>query len=173
MHNIDIGYASYIAYHERNGGIILGYNDRKSQFDCDCEKQKHVHELQGSVRIAEPKEDPHNHRFCTVTGEAIYCGDSHIHEVCFRTDNFNDHFHEFKGKTGPAIRVGDRHVHFIEDVTTENDGHRHRFEAATLIENPIGKDYKDKDKDDEYHKKNEYDDYFNRESGYNNRYNKK
>ena len=147
----------------------MGYNDRKNQFGCNHEEQKHVHELQGSVRIAEPKEDPHNHRFCTVTGEAINCGDSHIHEVCFRTDNFNDHFHEFKGKTGPAIRVGDRHVHFIEDVTTENDGHRHRFEAATLIENPIGKDYKD----DECHKKTEYNDYFSRESGYNNRYNKR
>lgn len=103
-----------------------------------CEEQRHVHELQGSVRVAEPVEDPHNHRFCTVTCEAIPCDGSHVHEVMFLTDFFDDHFHEFKGKTGPAVMVGNRHVHFIDSCTSVNDGHRHDFEAATMIENPIG-----------------------------------
>jgi hypothetical protein len=109
------------------------------------EEQKHVHELQGSVKIAEPMEDPHNHRFCTVTCEAIPCDGSHVHEVEFRTDFFEDHFHEFKGKTGPAVMVGKRHVHFIDSCTSVNDGHRHEFEAATLIENPIGMECRHED----------------------------
>lgn len=106
-------------------------------------EQRHVHELQGSVKIAEEGEDPHNHRFCTVTGEAIpYGTDDHVHEVCFCTDFFNEHYHEFKGKTGCAIPVGNRHVHYIDSITTVNDGHRHEFEAATMINNPIGKEHR-------------------------------
>ncbi len=104
-----------------------------------CE-QRHVHEIQGSVMIAEAGEDPHNHRFATVSGEAIGTGIDHYHEVKFRTDFFEDHFHEFCGVTSPAILVGDRHVHFLESVTTENDGHTHNFRFATLIDNPIGFD---------------------------------
>ena len=105
-------------------------------------KQKHVHELQGTVKVAD-EDDPHTHRFCTVTEEAIPIGEGdHVHEVCFRTDFFDNHYHEFKGRTGPAIKVGDRHVHYIESVTTENDDHRHAFEAATLINDPIKKDHK-------------------------------
>lgn len=100
--------------------------------------QTHVHEIQGSVEISEPNTDPHNHRFATVSGEAIYEGADHYHEVTFRTDFYEDHFHEYTGKTSCVIPVGDRHVHFLENVTTENDGHRHRFRFATLIDNPIG-----------------------------------
>jgi hypothetical protein len=33
-------------------------------------EQTLVHEVQGSVKKAEREEDPHNHRFATVTGEA-------------------------------------------------------------------------------------------------------
>ena len=63
-------------------------------------QQHHVHEVQGSVKIAEPIDDPHNHRFATVSGEAIPTrnGD-HVHEVVFRTDFYEEHFHEFCGKT--------------------------------------------------------------------------
>jgi len=107
---------------------------------CPIEKeQEHVHEIQGSVQIAEPKEDPHNHRFATVSGEAKYisCND-HFHEVKFRTDFYEEHFHEFCGRTGGAIKVGDRHVHFLESMTTENDGHFHEFRFSTFIDNPIG-----------------------------------
>ncbi len=116
---------------------------RAEEKDCRGE-QSHVHELQGSVMIAEREEDPHNHRFCTVTGEVIPSGaDDHCHEVCFRTDFFDDHFHEFKGKTGCAIPVGGgRHVHFIDSITSVEDGHRHAFKAATLIENPIGEEHR-------------------------------
>ncbi|MDF2943881.1 MAG: hypothetical protein K0S01_2739 [Herbinix sp.] len=122
----------------RNNYPETGYRPSFESTPCP-EEQRHVHELVGSVKIAEEEDDPHNHRFATVTGEAIPYGDhDHVHEVVFRTDFFEDHFHEFRGKTGCAIPVGDRHVHFIESVTTVNDGHRHNFEAATLINDPIG-----------------------------------
>lgn len=119
--------------------------NRNNSHNCNCEPnyntQKHVHEVQGSVEIAEREEDPHNHRFATVSGEAIPCGNNdHVHEVKFRTDFFDEHFHEFCGRTSGAIAVGDRHVHFIESVTTENDGHKHKFRLGTFIEDPISKD---------------------------------
>ena len=41
----------------------------------------HTHEVLGSVEIAEPQEDPHNHRFATVSSQAIPCGN-------------NDHYHK-------------------------------------------------------------------------------
>ena len=110
-----------------------------TRWNCD-EKQRHVHEVLGSVEIAEAQEDPHNHRFATVSGEAIPVGTDHYHEVKFRTDFYEDHFHEFCGRTTCAIEVGDRHVHFLESVTSENDGHRHNFRAATLINDPIGQE---------------------------------
>jgi len=116
------------------------YEDRYCCHPCP-EEQTHVHEIQGSVMIAEEREDPHNHRFATVSGEVIRTGpnpNDHIHEVCFRTDFYEDHFHEFRGRTCTAIPVGDRHVHFLESKTTENDGHRHEFRFATLIQDPIG-----------------------------------
>ncbi|WP_330398386.1 YmaF family protein [Anaerocolumna aminovalerica] len=117
---------------------------RERERECEREnEQRHVHEVQGSVFIAEPEEEPHNHRFATVSGEAIPCGEhDHVHEVKFRTDFFNDHFHEFCGKTGGAIRVGDRHVHFLKDFTTVVDGHRHEFRFNTFIDNPIGEEHK-------------------------------
>lgn len=106
---------------------------------CNSPEQRHVHEVLGSVMIAEPQEDPHNHRFATVSGEAIQMGNSHVHEVEFRTDFYEDHFHTFRGNSGIAIEVGDgRHVHFVHSQTTIIDGHRHEFRVATLINNPIG-----------------------------------
>lgn len=102
------------------------------------EEQKHVHEIQGSVEIAGRQGDPHNHRFATVSGEAIPFGTDHCHEVLFRTDFYEDHFHEFCGKTSGAIQLGNRHVHCLESVTTENDGHRHQFRVVSLINDPIG-----------------------------------
>lgn len=124
----------------------MGYRerDRENNYQnagrmVDC----HNHELQGSVKTAD-QDDPHQHRFCTVTGEAIPNGDvDHVHDVAFMTDTFDNHHHEFRGRTGCMIPVGDgRHVHFIDSVTSVEDGHRHRFEAATLIENPTGMEHK-------------------------------
>ncbi len=115
-------------------------NRQNKSNECYRNSQKHVHEVLGSVEIAEREEDPHNHRFATVSGEAIPCGGDHFHEVKFRTDFYENHFHEFCGKTSGAIPVGDRHVHFLESVTTENDGHRHEFRVGTLIDNPIGEE---------------------------------
>ena len=34
---------------------------------CRSDVQTHVHEVLGSVRLAELGEDPHNHRFAGVT----------------------------------------------------------------------------------------------------------
>lgn len=102
--------------------------------------QNHVHELLGSTRIFNDCDDCHNHRFCTVTDEAVYTRDKndHYHEVTIRTDFSNEHFHEFCGKTSGAIEVGNgKHVHFIKDFTEEEDNHKHEFQAATLIDSPI------------------------------------
>lgn len=106
----------------------------------DCRKQKHVHEITGSTKIFNECDDCHNHRFCTVSGEAIYTNDKrdHFHEVKFHTDFSDEHFHEFCGKTSGAINVGNgKHVHFLKDFTEEEDGHKHEFQVATLIKSPI------------------------------------
>lgn len=118
--------------------------------DCGCcehsdpcfMEQTHVHEVLGSVEIAERQTDPHNHRFATVSGEVIPFGPTnHVHRVTFRTDFYEDHFHEFTGRTMPAIPVGGgRHVHFLESVTEERENHRHDFRVATLINDPIGEE---------------------------------
>ena len=106
------------------------------------ETQSHVHEVEGSVRLAELDEDPHNHRFADVTGEAIRVPGGHIHKLHARTDFFDEHFHPICVTTGLQVRVGEgrdaRHVHFIDADTGVADGHFHEFIAATLIENPIG-----------------------------------
>lgn len=100
--------------------------------------QRHVHEVQGSVKIAEP-DDPHNHRFATVSGAVMpIANGDHIHEVAFRTDFYEEHFHEFRGRTGGAISVGDRHVHFLDSETTENDEHQHEFRLSTFMNDLIG-----------------------------------
>lgn len=106
----------------------------------NCEDQQHVHELTGSTGIVNECGDCHNHRFCTVSDEAVYTRDKrdHYHNVTFRTDFADGHFHEFCGKTSCAIDVGNgKHVHFIKDFTQAEDNHRHEFQAATLIDSPI------------------------------------
>lgn len=102
-------------------------------------QQKHTHEFLSSTKIAEREEDPHNHRFTGITGQAISLGDNHFHKLETNTDFYENHFHVVDNKTGPAIPVDNgRHIHFVEGLTTINDGHRHEFIFATLIENPIG-----------------------------------
>lgn len=106
-------------------------------YNHNCDKQKHVHEFTGSTEIISECDDCHNHRFCTVSDEAIEYRGSHIHEVKFRTDFSDGHFHEFCDKSGPAIEVGGgKHVHFIKARTEEQDGHKHRFQAASSIDSP-------------------------------------
>lgn len=101
--------------------------------------QTHVHEFEGSVKIAEAGEDAHNHRFASETGEAIRSGASHYHNLNIRSDFYENHFHRVIDRTGPAIPVGNgKHVHFVQGSTTFEDGHRHVYEFATLIEDPIG-----------------------------------
>ncbi len=107
---------------------------------CHHRGQRHTHEYLGSVKIAEIQEDPHNHRFAGVTGQAINSRHgNHYHLLEGNTDFYEDHFHIVSDRTGPAIDVGDgRHVHFVCGHTTISDRHRHKFQFATLIENPIG-----------------------------------
>lgn len=84
-----------------------------SQFDrCNCwgwdndrndrRRQRHVHEITGSTAVFNEEEECHNHRFATVSGEAIRYGDSHVHEIKFCTDFADGHFHEFCG-TSPLL----------------------------------------------------------------------
>lgn len=111
-----------------------------STSDTRCPVKQHNHEILGSTFIAEQCRDAHNHRFATVSGEAIPFMGSHVHNITFRTDTFDDHFHEFCGTSSPAIPVGDgRHVHFAKAQTTSRDGHVHQFRVASLIDNPIEK----------------------------------
>ncbi len=99
--------------------------------------QKHVHEVTGSTAFVSECDDCHNHRFCTVSGEAIRMGNSHVHEIKFRTDFADGHYHEFCDKSGPAIDVGGgKHVHFAKAFTEPQDGHTHKFQVASLIESP-------------------------------------
>lgn len=105
---------------------------------CPSHPEQHVHEIVGSTFIAERCEDAHNHRFATVSGEAIPYRGSHVHRITFRTDSFDGHFHEFTGTSSPAIPVADgRHIHFAKAATTEADGHTHEFRVGTLIDDPI------------------------------------
>jgi hypothetical protein len=110
--------------------------------DCDDTQtatQTHVHEFEGSTRIAEADTDPHNHRFAGVSSEVIPQGNSHVHEILTNIDFYEDHHHEVGVQTGLAIDVGGgRHVHFATGTTTLVDGHVHNFRFATLIQDPIG-----------------------------------
>ncbi|GIO97892.1 hypothetical protein J14TS5_29780 [Paenibacillus lautus] len=101
--------------------------------------QRHVHEFEGSTKLAEEGADRHNHRFAGVTGQAIRVGNSHVHEIELEKTDFVNHFHNLKKiRTGPAIPVGNgKHVHFVTGQTTLNDGHVHQFNFATLIQSPL------------------------------------
>lgn len=106
------------------------------------DRQTHVHEVQGSVRLAELRTDPHNHRFAGITEEVITVPGGHIHKFFTKTDFYEDHFHPICVRTGLQVPVGTaddrRHVHFIDADTEVEEGHFHEFIAAVLIENPIG-----------------------------------
>lgn len=105
----------------------------------DYERQKHVHEITGITEIVRECHDCHNHRFATVSGEAmpIPGKQDHYHEIKFRTDFADGHYHEFCGKSSGAIDVGGgKHVHFAKACTDEADGHRHEFQVASLIDSP-------------------------------------
>ncbi len=101
--------------------------------------QTHVHEFEGSTKLAEEGADRHNHRFAGVTGQVIRVGNSHIHEIDLTHTDFLNHFHNLKKiRTGRAIPVGNgKHVHFVTGSTTLNDGHVHQFNFATLIQQPL------------------------------------
>lgn len=124
----------------------MKFDNRQLPRCASEERQTHVHEIVGSVRLAELGEDPHNHRFAGVTGEVVMvpggCPGEHFHVLRTTTDFYENHFHPICTKTGINVSVGEgedeRHVHFIDYVTEVEDGHFHEFIAATLIQNPIG-----------------------------------
>lgn len=103
-----------------------------------CYPKQHNHEVLGSTKIEGCCDCAHNHRFATVSGEAIPFEGSHVHEVKFKTDSCNGHHHEFCGRSKKAVEVGcGRHVHLVEGCTSYDAGHKHEFVTATLIENPV------------------------------------
>lgn len=82
---------------------------------CGCKKrQKHVHEVLGSVKIFDEKGECYNQRFAGMIGEAV------------------------------SVRNGKSHIHYVYAKTEISDGHRHEFQVATLIEDPIGEIEEDK-----------------------------
>jgi hypothetical protein len=93
--------------------------------------QSHVHEFEGSTKIAEAETEPHNHRFAGVSSQEIPFDNSHVHGLFVSTDFF-DHHHEIAAITGLPIDVGGgKHIHFVQSVTTIDDGHFHEFQLAT------------------------------------------
>ena len=114
---------------------------------CPTSAQTHVHEIQGSVMMAEEGDERHNHRFATVTTEVIpfhHDKHRHNHKHAFMVNtDFFDHHHEVAGESGPAIDVGHgKHVHFGMGKSTCNDGHFHDFQSASLIESPLLSNHK-------------------------------
>lgn len=114
-------------------------NERNNNPCYPIGTQTHVHEVQGSVKLAEEGDDRHNHRFATVSSEVIPIPgtNTHKHAIFVNTD-FLDHHHEIAGETGPNIPVGNgKHVHFASGQTTIDDGHFHDFQFASLIDSPL------------------------------------
>ena len=99
--------------------------------------ETHNHEVQGSVRLAGEGCEEHNHRFATVSGDAIAVGQSHVHNVAFTTDTYDGHSHEYTGRTSIAYPAGCGHVHYLDSVTTCDGGHSHTFKVITNIEDPM------------------------------------
>lgn len=148
---------------EKNGKEETSQGERRSRDSSHTEKeqpdysaypqkQTHVHEYEGSTKLANSSGDIHNHRIAGISGEAIRIPGGHVHKIWTRTDFF-DHFHYIHKLTGPAVYVEqdydveikadkegyseEPHVHFIAGFTSVNDGHNHEFQFATLIESPL------------------------------------
>ena len=89
-------------------------NECTREADCCRERETtprrraetHNHEVQGSVRLAGEGCEEHNHRFATVSGDAIAVGQSHVHNVAFTTDTYDGHSHEYTGRTSIAYPAG-------------------------------------------------------------------
>lgn len=112
---------------------------RNQQSRYPKQAQRHVHEFAGSTKLCEEGKERHNHRFAGMTGQSLWIGSSHIHEIDFSKTDYAGHFHSLKKiRTGPAIPVGNgKHVHFVTGETTLNDGHVHQFNFVTQIQSPL------------------------------------
>lgn len=132
-------------YDNNQSGSALGRESKlKEKGLVECTEDaaaavlRHVHEFEGSVELAELTEDPHNHRFAGVTGQAIIVTGGHVHEVFTRTDFYEDHFHFVDSVTElPTFLQNGKHVHLVTGFTTEAEDHMHEFQVATLLEDPL------------------------------------
>ena len=98
---------------------------------------QHVHEIIGSTESSCEHRASHNHRFATMSGDAIEADGNHFHNICFRTDSYGAHYHEYRGPSTLAIPTGNgRHVHFANGSTNSADGHTHEFQFVSMINNP-------------------------------------
>lgn len=68
-------------------------------FPSEYYDQKHVHELVGSTVVAGNCNECHNHRFATVSDEAMQEGKSHVHFIKDCTESEDGHKHFFQAAT--------------------------------------------------------------------------
>lgn len=115
----------------------------KNQLVSPCQdtsdSQTHVHEFEGSTKLAETGADTHNHRFAGVTGEVVPRPNGrHVHALLTNTDFF-DHHHDIGGFTelDTPIPNSDKHVHLVQGTTSMVEGHVHDFIFTTLINSPL------------------------------------
>lgn len=122
----------YFMPNGNNGNVMNVFNQNNMQ--------RHVHEFEGTVKLAERCPERHSHHTAGVTGEAILInnGMNHVHRVFTNTDFF-DHFHRIDIFTGPALFIPgtNKHIHLVRGFTSFNDGHRHAFLFTTQIEAPL------------------------------------
>lgn len=111
--------------------------DEESYSNCSKKGYHHNHELLTSTRYTGSYVHRHNHRTAGVTGDAIKCGNSHVHKVHLYTDTIGNHFHEISDVTSKAIYLPNgKHIHILKGATTSSDGHTHNYYFTTLIDDP-------------------------------------
>lgn len=76
----------------------------------------HVHDYQGTSRVADYRGIPHFHRLLGVTGPAIALPDgSHYHRI---SDNLNDEPFQLEGGSYLTVQTIPRHVHAYSGTTS-------------------------------------------------------
>lgn len=132
------------AYHPSNCDGRSQWSFDREPVRSNCQEEvysshcyQHVHEVIGSVCVAEICCIPHIHHFATISDIAIPCGNGcHVHKVCFETECCEGHCHDVYGYTQPASDF-EKHVHFLVGTTQETAGHCHDFRLSTLPNIPV------------------------------------
>lgn len=113
------------------------YGERRGDSCGSCPAELHLHEVQGSTKVAGGGCEAHSHRYAAVTSEPVILKNGrHAHRLTFRTDTYDGHCHEFCGMTTEEYEICGGHVHYCEGKTSQQDGHCHEFRFITHIENP-------------------------------------